>query len=242
MRGGNSTSPSQTTAYEVATIKPPPPGGFATLLRVYIQAAYGIPVNSAGWVIGPDWINSTEYVIQGKVPESIRAAMQTMTPDESSKETRLMQQSLLAERFKLKAHFEAKEMPVYQLVVANSGSKLKENHDVARGQAAIGRLAIRGTNVPVHVLSDMLENVPEIGGRVVLDKTKLSGNYDFSLKWASMDAAALSAGSAGTATQSDVEGVSLFTAIEEQLGLKLVFSKVPGQVLVIDHIERPTQN
>lgn len=228
-------------AYEVATIKPPAPVGFAMPLRMYIQSAFGIPVNSTGWVSGPEWINSARYVIQGKPPESIRIAMQTMNTQDRIKETRLMQQSLLADRFKLKAHFETREMPVYELVVAKGGPKLKENPDAGKGQAAVGRSTIRGIAVPVHVVADMLESVPDIGGRVVADKTGLTGNYDFLLKWTSMDAAA-PYGSSATAVPSDPDGASLFTAIEEQLGLKLVLVKQPGQVLIIDHIERPTEN
>src|ERR1035437_9565647 len=79
-------SPEQMPAYEVATIKPWDGKGFATPLRFYIQGAFGISPNIIGRVIGPDWINSTRYVIQAKPPDSIRDAMQTMTPAERMKE------------------------------------------------------------------------------------------------------------------------------------------------------------
>lgn len=230
-------SPPQPPAYEVATIKPPAANGFARPLRVYIQSAFGLPVNSVGWVVGPDWVNSARYVIQGKPPESIEKAMQTMTAEERRKQAQLMEQSLLADRFKLKAHFETREMPVYQLIVAKGGPKLKEDPDSSHAQAAIYASRIRATAITMQNLIDFLEGAPDIGGRVVIDETGLSGRYDLLLKWAPLEA-----GWSETAQSSDAEGTSLFTAIEEQLGLKLVPTKGPGQVLVIDHIERPSEN
>jgi uncharacterized protein (TIGR03435 family) len=87
-----------------------------------------------------------------------------------------------------------------------------------------------------------LECAADIGGREVIDKTGLTGVYDFSLKWTPLQTAAAPGGGSETAPSPDVEGASLFTAIEEQLGLKLVPTKGPGQVLVIDHIEQPSEN
>lgn len=235
-------SPQQMPAYEVATIKPTGPNDFAMPLRVYIQIAFGIPSNSTGWVIGPDWINSATYVIHGKPPDSIRDAMQTMTPAERGKEEQLMMQALLADRFKLKAHFETRVMPVYELTIAKGGTKLKENPDASKSRAAVNSSMIRGTAVPMRELLGALESVPDIGGRVVIDKTGLSGTYDFNLKWVPMDATAPRSSVSGAAPSPDAEGASLFTAIEEQLGLKLTSTKGPGQVLIIDHIERPSAN
>ena len=233
-------SPGQMPAYEVATIKPWDGKGLAIPLRVYIQGAFGIPPNRIGWVIGPDWINGTRYVIQSKPPDSIRDAMQTMTAAERYRENALMMQSLLADRFQLKAHFETREMPVYQLVLAKGGSKLKEAPDPTKHQFGMGSSSFRGS-ATIHDLIDVLECAADIGGRAVIDKTGLTGIYDFSLKWTPLQPAAASGGESGTAPLSDVEGASLFTAIEE-LGLKLVPTKEPGQVLVIDHIERPSEN
>lgn len=236
-------SPRQMPAYEVATIKPWDGKGFAIMpLRVYIQQAFGISPNIIGRVIGPDWINSTRYVIQAKPPESIRDAMQTMTTAERSIENSLMRQSLLADRFQLRAHFETREMPVYQLVLAKGGSKLKEDPDPTKRRFATNASSIRGTATPIHDLIDILECAADIGGREVIDKTGLTGAYDFSLKWTPLQTAAAPGDGSGTAPSPDVEGASLFTAIEEQLGLKLVSAKGSGQVLVIDHIELPSEN
>ena len=209
-------------------------------LRVYIQGAFGIPPNIIGRVIGPDWINNTRYAIQAKPPDSIRDAMQTMTIAERMKEIDEMQQSLLADRFQLKAHFETREMPVYQLVLAKGGSKLKEEPDPTKHQFGVNSNGLRGS-ATIHDLIDILECSADIGGREVIDQTGLTGVYDFSLKWTPLQTAAAPGGGSGTAPSPDVEGASLFTALEE-LGLKLVPSKEPGQVLVIDHIERPSEN
>lgn len=238
------TTPSAqpTPAYEVATIKPPQENEYGPLLRVYIQSAFGIPVNSVGWVIGPDWINNARYVIQAKPPESIRDAMQTMSPAERSKTVQAMQQALLADRFKLKAHFETREMPVYKLILAKGGSQLKENPDAAKSRLAVSASMIRGTAIPIRNLLGALESVPDVGGRVVTDETGLTGTYDFLFKWTPMQNMTPQGSLSEASPSSNVEGVSLFTAIEEQLGLKLVPTKGPGQVLIIDHIEQPSEN
>lgn len=232
----------QTPAYEVATIKPAGANENASPLRVFIQGAFGIPVNSIGWVIGPDWINSARYVIHGKPSETVQRALQTMTAEERRKQVQLMNQALLADRFKLRAHFETREMPVYQLIVAKDGPKLEESPLSTPGQIAVGASMLRGKAISMHNLVDGLESVPEIGGRVVVDKTGLSGAYDFVLKWTPFEATAPPSDLSASAPSPGAEGVSLFKAIEEQLGLKLVWTKGPGQVLVIDQIERPTEN
>jgi uncharacterized protein (TIGR03435 family) len=229
-------------AYEVATIKPPDANDFGMSLRVYIQWAFGLPLNTIGSVIGPDWINSTRYVIQSKPPDSIRDAMQTMTAEERSKEDELMRQSLLADRFQLKAHFETREIPVYELLVAKGGPKLKENQDKSNARIRSGGSGILATAVSIHNLTDALESAADVGGRLIVDKTGLAGRYDISLKWTPLQAVAASGGEGASTPASGGEGVSFFTAIEEQLGLKLVPAKAPGQVLVIDHIERPSEN
>jgi len=221
-------------AYEVATIKPIAPGGFGLSLRMYIQQAYGIPPATSGWVIGPDWIDKARYAINGRPPDAVRAAMQNMTNQEKDKETQRMMQSLLADRFQLKAHYEAREIPVYELVAVN-GSRLKEASPDKHG-IRLNQLSSFGGPASIMSLVDFLQCTPDIGGRKIIDKTNLTGIYDISLKWTPTHAAPDTNG----APPADTEGPSLFTAIEEQLGLKLVFTKGPGQVLVIDHIEQPS--
>jgi uncharacterized protein (TIGR03435 family) len=231
----------QMPAYEVATIKPAEANVPGTPLRAYIQRAFGVSPNIIGSIIGPDWINSARYVIQGMPPDSIRDAMKTMTTVEGAKEIERMQQSLLADRFELKAHFETREMPMYQLVQAKGGSKLKEEPDPTKHQIRMNQSSFGGAAM-IHSLIDVLECSPDIGGREVIDQTGLAGVYDILLKWTPLQTAAAPGGGSGSPPSPDVEGASLFTAIEEQLGLKLVPTKGPGQVLVIDHIEQPSAN
>jgi uncharacterized protein (TIGR03435 family) len=228
----------QTPTYEVATIKPPGPNDYAQPLYQYIQVAYGIQANSKGWVFGPEWVNSAKYVIKGKISEAEQVAMHSMSVEDRRKVNQQMMQALLAERFKLKAHFETREMPMYRLTVAKGGPKLKEDPDTRKGVAAVGASTVRGTAVPLHNFIEMLESLPDVGGRVIVDDTGLTGTYDFVLKWAPLEPTASSGGGATT----EVETETLFTAIEEQLGLKLTATKGPGQVLVIDSIERPNEN
>ncbi len=168
-------------------------------LLQYIQIAFDIPGNSTGWVFGPDWINSAKYVIHGKPPDSIRDAMRTMTFEQRGKQEELMMQALLADRFKLKAHFETRVMPVYELIVAKGGPKLKENPDTSKGMAAVGASRVRGTAVPIRQLLSLLESVPDIGGRVIIDKTGLTRTYDFNLTWTPLQPKAPTALPAGTA-------------------------------------------
>jgi len=232
----------QAPAYEVTTIKPPGPRDYAMPLRQYIQVAFGLPGNATGLVFGPDWINSATYVIRGKPPDSIRGAMQAMNRVERSKEEDLMMQALLADRFKMKAHFETRVMPAYELVVAKGGPRLTEDSDASKGMAVLGASNFRATALPIAKLCGLLEAVPDLGGHVIVDKTGLTGTYDVNLKWTPLQAAAPGVGASGTSSSPDAEAVSLFTAIEEQLGLKLVPTKAPTQVVVIDHIERPSEN
>jgi bla regulator protein blaR1 len=229
----------QIPAYEVATIKPWNGNGFATPLSFYIDQAFGIPPNITARVVGPDWINSTRFVIKSKAPDTIRDAMQHMTPAERFREDALMMQSLLADRFQFKAHFETRDLPVYELVVAKGGSKLKEDADITKRRLRVGNPLVLPAS-PIQFLIGILECNPEIGGREVVDKTGLTGSYDISLKWAPMQTAPAAGESTGA--PSPDEGASLFTAIEEQLGLKLVPAKAPSEVLVIDRIEQPTAN
>src|SRR5580658_6515942 len=104
----------QSPSYEVATVKPSDGKGYAVPLRVYIQAAFASQRLASDHIIGPDWINKKSYDIEGKVPESLQEAMSKMTRDQRMEQIDLMMQSLLADRFKLKYHFETREMPVFK--------------------------------------------------------------------------------------------------------------------------------
>jgi uncharacterized protein (TIGR03435 family) len=172
----------------------------------------------------PKWIsegNESTYTIRARVADSV-----------SKEQLRLMAEQLLADRFQLKFHRELRPIPVYILGVAKSGSKLHLAADdgTARGSGGIdiyGPGWISGTNVSLAHLTDLLSGRTD---RPVIDETALSDPIDFSLHWAP------------DSTPTETEWPSLFTAIQEQLGLKLEPRNLPIEILVIDHVEKPSPN
>jgi bla regulator protein blaR1 len=251
-------------SFEVATIKPSQPG--ATGIRAFgpkgadrflamnvtvkdlIDFAYTIDddrqvVGLSGWMI------SKRYDIDAKVGDVEVAAMSKLAHLRMMDPYRFMQQSLLADRFKLKVHFETRELPIYALVVAKGGPKLKaskmdpanpaETVNPGFTEFGVGRAAVTGATM--GMLAEILERQPEVGnppggrGRIVVDKTNLSGLYDWTLRWTPWQD--LSSGEL-----SDSKDPSLFTALQEQLGLKLEPAKGKVEVVVIDHIDLPSEN
>ena len=140
----------------------------------------------------------------------------------SADELRLMLQTLLSERFKLTLHRETRQLPVYSLVLTKSGSKLQPADGDVRGVSS-GPALLRGTMDTAAIARNLTSTL----GRTVIDNTGLKGSYKFAMTWAADDQSA---------------GPSLFTVIQEQLGLKLESTKGPVEVLVIDHAEPPSEN
>ena len=209
-----------------------PPGRFTarcnTLLNLLFNAFPAVKPNVP--IPGmPGWGDSAHFDVDAKADDATISALQKLPRQDQWKQTQLMLQSALADRFKLRTHIETREGPIYELVIAKGGCKLKnapaEEH--SRG-SSWGRTMIQVRTGPianlVFALSDTL-------GRTVVDKTGLTGNFDIDLKWAADD-------QQGTPDA----GPTLFTTLEEQLGLKLVNAKGPVQTFVVDHVERPTAN
>jgi len=146
-------------------------------------------------------------------------------------------QSLLADRFKLSVHRETREESVYELLPLKSGSKLKAA--VAPGPPRLhnGRGQLSGQSADTGMLARMLSGRL---GRVVIDKTGLTGSYDFELTW--MPAPGERDDGAIAGSISDPEGPALFTGLQEQLGLHLRSAKGPVQHLVIDRVEKSDPN
>jgi uncharacterized protein (TIGR03435 family) len=144
------------------------------------------------------------------------------------KQSQLMLQALLADRFALKAHHETKDLPIYELTVAKGGAKMKKTAADGYG----GNAKYASGKVTAHEISveSLAANLSFTLGRKIVNKTGLDGGYDFTLDYAPDGADA-----------SDPRP-SIFTALEEQLGLKLLPAKGPVDVIVVDHIERPTAN
>ena len=250
-------------AYDVATIKPfvpvTMPNGMTVLggstVRQYIRNAYGpgTPLAAAQVIGGPDWIDKDKYDIKAKPSPDLEAALKKMTNDERGAQTRAMQQSLLADRFHLKVHFEVREMPVYALVPAKGGLKIKEVAAPPPPDPS-GPPPPFGPNAPIRPGTSMMMMGPrsrtlragattmtsfvsrigsEMGDRPMIDQTGFTGYFDVELKWAPLD-------SATAPDSSDLP--SLATALEETLGIKLVATKGRVEVVVIDSVDHPSEN
>ena len=197
-------------------------------LLLVIRLAYG--VMDPNRVVGaPDWMKSGGlWNIDAKVAGEDVAAYGKLSPDDQNR----MLRTLLADRFHLKAHMEKREMPAYDLVVAKGGPKLRE---AMAGKDANANL-VGGPGGKIEGVGTHLTSLPSLlnreVGRPVVDKTGLTGKYDFTLEYVP----------AAKAATDETGGPSIFTAVEEQLGLKLEPAKEPMDVLVIDSIEQPAAN
>jgi uncharacterized protein (TIGR03435 family) len=225
-----------------------------------IKFAYGIKSN-AQLSKGPGWIDSDKFDIDAKIEESQVEAMKKLPPDQLPDQERLMLQSLLADRFGLKLTSQTKELPVYALVVAKSGPKLKEAEILPLPQSEqssplpspgeprkpgahlpellMGRPGkLTAGEMPMPFFTDWISRQPEMADRVVIDATGLKGRYNFELTWTPDNGQP----NLLNGTPQENTGPSIFTAFQEQLGLKLEPQKAPVETLVIDHIERPSEN
>jgi bla regulator protein BlaR1 len=208
---------------------------------------------------GSGWVREDKFDIKAKPDETTVAALTGLSHDDLDEQMRLMVQSLLTERFHLIVNFQKSEQTVFALVIAKSGLKCtkvdaktplaalppprfhwsapppppppppnytpptpEEKH--SQGQA----MHIRTQYWPFWLVVTVIGHEPELEGRPVVDKTGLEGSYDCEATW--------------SREGSDGPGPSFFTAIQEQMGLKLESSKGLVEVVVIDHIERPSEN
>lgn len=206
------------------------------LLKNLMQySAYGTPQPRI--LGGPKWLNSQRFDIEAKADSSVIDQMKTLSRDRRKLQMQAMFQQLLADRFKLSVHWDTRELPVYALVVAKSGSKLHVSTESDGGtSASSGQFTAKGITLAEMAQSLTQELSTELG-RVVIDKTGIAGRYDVTLKWTPDTDGA----SADNRTENS-SGPSIFTAMQEQLGLKLESAKSPVQVLVIDHVEMPSEN
>ena len=228
--------------------------GFAydihTVLGMSMDPAHFYLPHAQDLVGGPDWIRSDKYDLRAKLDGPELEAWNKLPKNQQKEQLRLMMRALLADRFKLTLRQEKRELPVYALIVAKDGPKLQvskgpppglnDGSDPAKPfddtKPYVTRWGggdhgwIKGRDGKIDDLVWQIWMQRELAGRKVLDRTGLTGRYDIDLKWASVD------------DPRNPDGPSLFTAIQEQLGLKLDPVKAPVDVLVIDHIERPSEN
>jgi uncharacterized protein (TIGR03435 family) len=251
-----STSPAALPVFEVAAIKLNKSGsgssrsninnGRFTATNVSLKnlmeyEAYGIPGNRI--LDGPKWLDSTRFDIEAKMDDAEADHLRTLAHGARRLEAQAMFQHLLADRFKLAVHRETRELPVYALIVAKKGPKLQPTKESTEGSVTSSQssrsgaqFTAKGVTLP-ELAEALTQELSGELGRDIIDRTEIKGRYDLTLKWTSATAAATD--SAASATD---PGPSIFTAVQEQLGLKLEPAKASVQVLVIDHAEMPSQN
>ena len=191
----------------------------------------------------PDWVKTTRYDIEAKVAAPDIPALEKLTTEQR----RLMICELLQDRFGLKFHHEQKEIPVYALVIAKGGSKLKQSsglddhgNKVPSSMHFYGNATLESRGTALSFLLDLLSH--ELN-RSVLDMTGLTGNFDYTLQWTPEDnAASMGLEPKDHRPRSNQEGPTLFTALNEQLGLKLEARKMPGDVIIVDNLDQPSAN
>lgn len=217
-----------------------------TLLKL-IRAAYGIPLDAEDSRIsgGPTWLNSARYDIDAKIDSSVLEELKKLTPDQSTLAQQHMLQELLADRFKLTVHHETRNLPIYTLVIAKSGSKLQEaKPGEVSSSSYSGPERTQFITGQAKSIASLVRMLSVSLGCPVFDKTGLPGKYDFNLEWSPDDGQNPSGSRSddGASSQPDSNTSSIFTAIQEQLGLRLLSGKGPVDIVVIDHVERPSSN
>ena len=188
-------------------------------LQMLIQMAYGV----ADFQIlgGPNWLTSERYDVGAKAGASAAGELQDIV-------SQRMLQALLVNRFRLMVHRETKEFPVYALVTAKGGPILKKSKPGIGLLIGQGQLISKGGS-----LGMLVDRLSRLLGRPILDKTGLTGNYDFTMRWEPESQAPIM-------SSSDSFGPSILTVLEEQIGLKLESQELPVDVLVIDRAEKPS--
>jgi uncharacterized protein (TIGR03435 family) len=236
--------------FDVATIKPSAPdakgkgfgfrGGhfvtFNTNMNDLIAFAYGL--HSKQIVDGPAWFGTDLYDIEGKPDAEGRPNLKQMG---------LMVQKLLADRFKLTFHHDQRELSVYVISVASSGPKMDKTKSALSdpqgfGFRGLGDLMVR--NLSMKDFASWMQS--GVMDRPVVDQTGLTDRYDFTLKWTPDDSQFAQFRGSGVSvpppTDDPKAPPSLYTAVQEQLGLKIAPGKVSDDVIVIDHVEKPSAN
>jgi uncharacterized protein (TIGR03435 family) len=204
-----------------------------------IGFAYDVP-DERIWG-GPSWLDSARYSIEAKAD----SATAIPRSQESARYSRLMTQSLLAERFKLVFHRATTSGMIYELLVAKGGHKLKEaepSRTMVRRSLRMVRGRLTATSVPLSRLVDVLAHSL---GRPVIDKTGLTGTYDFTLPFTfepdqTGDFEVL-ADSVAESLPPNLTSPAVFTALDEQLGLKLNSANGLVEVLIIESVEKPSE-
>jgi uncharacterized protein (TIGR03435 family) len=196
-------------------------------VKALLEVAYDIP--DTRMFGGPAWLTTERFSLEAKADPKVDEQIASLPSAQGKQFKRKMLAALLTERFKVVVHTETREMAFYAMVIAKGGPK------VGGSKASSDPLPTGNDRIEVRAGSDSLEILAyELSwrlGRPVLDGTGLQNRQALTLRWQDADG-----------TTADSNGPSLFTAIQEQLGLKLESTRGPVPVLVIDHAERPIEN
>jgi uncharacterized protein (TIGR03435 family) len=256
-QSANATVP----AFDAVSIKPHDPNAQMTRvqgspdrysaqnvsLKSMITYAYGLKTeDQVAELSGP--VASGRYDVEAKMDEETVAALKKLSLQEANEKWQLMLQAMLADRFKPKVHRESKELSLYALVIAKGGFKLKDadpnntypngikgpDGGTRSGMMMMRSDSITGRGITIAALASQLSWQVH---RIVKDKTELKGRYDVSLQLTPDDIA-----DAGKDVAGESAKPSLFTALQEQLGLKLEPTKGPVDTVVVDHVQMPSEN
>jgi len=240
-------------AFEVASVRPSRTGApmfgvgvgrsssQSVTLRMLMTVAYRVQDFQISG--GPSWVGSDRFDVEARAED----------PNADPDQVRLMLQSLLEDRFKLKLHRETKESPVYALVAGKGGPTMKLSADqtspvvngpspqgtLNRGNIRIGAGSLIGNAVTMTLFTKMLSQRLD---QTIIDRTNLTGRFDLQLQWTPDVGEALFDPSGNPLSPGDASGPSIFAAVQEQLGLRLEATKALVEVLVIDHVEKPDAN
>lgn len=257
---------SKAMAYEVVTIKPAavqpwfgitfkPDGlhGSKVTIKELVASAYG--VKQAQVAGGPAWVETERFDLDAKMDEETAGALKKLPGPQQKAQRQEMLQAVLADRFRLRAHRGNSVIPIYALTVSKTGSKLKEADakvadimspngiHVRSGTWILGGgnpgIAFTGHDIPISAVETVLDwNVD----RIVVDRTGLTGLYDIQLKWTPEDHQAVRMEEEGGSLIPADPGPTIFSALEKQLGLRLEPTRGPMDAIVVDQVERPSEN
>jgi uncharacterized protein (TIGR03435 family) len=258
---GRCVVPDQGFEYEVSSIKPHKDDGHnfmsfngtadgyrttnITMKNLVLNAfSSGLQIQITG---APAWTDDVHYDVEAKSVPEVADAIKKLNRDDRAFVQRYMMQQVLKERMNFAAHVDTKEVPAYDLVVGKNGPKLKVSDPSAKDNGTMrmmqtdqGKSVITAKGLP---MSQLARNLSGPAGKPVFDKTGLTGTYDVTLEYArEPNLSATVPGEGPSVTPADPAGPSILSAVEEQLGLKLVPSRGPMQVVVIEHMDKPDAN
>jgi len=262
---------SRKNAFEVASVKPNgsrdlrarmdiQPGGRFTATNVSLRMLITNAYQLFNYQIakGPDWVEKDRWDVAAKGEEGSRPATPARSPGVPS-DTQVLLQALIEDRYKLKAHKETRNLRVYNLVVMKGRVKIKLSDNqtppaprddaeiprpywggaIEHGNVMLGPSNIHATGI---TLAELARSLSLVLGRQVVDRTMLKGRYDISLEWTSDISQPMDIYDPTMPFPRYPNAPSIYTAIEERLGLRLVSSNGPVEVLIIDNVQKPTAN